>query len=103
MYILLRHIDGSLEAGIVLAMGNDYIRVGVPGEEDAVELTFRDGNWVSDTDGLVEIECIGGTADDEWNDFLEKQLALHDTKAWPAEPPPPGCVHTPAPSNAYFN
>ena len=67
MYMLIRYFDGRLREAILLSLSGQVMRVAIPGTDDAVEFTLRDGQWVSDENGTIEIEFLGAMADDEWH------------------------------------
>jgi hypothetical protein len=103
MYILFRHFDGRFQEGLVLSLGSNSMRVSIPGGSDVVELTLREGQWISEEYGAMEIEFIAATAEDEWNRFFDRRLVQREIDAWAAKPLPLDCVPAPAAAGALWN
>lgn len=56
MIALIRHFNGRLEGAVLLSRTRNTIRLAAPGRGDAVVYRLRDGRWVSEHGGHVEIE-----------------------------------------------
>jgi hypothetical protein len=56
MRLLVRHFDGSLQAAILIAMCGGYLRVSVPGYDDAVEIRWADGQWLAENGEVVKLQ-----------------------------------------------
>ena len=84
-----------------MALGRNSMRVNIGGEDDTVELTLRDGQWISENNDVVEIEFMAITAENEWNRFCDQQLFQAEVDEWAAKPLPLGCVPASATGRAW--
>ena len=103
MYILLRHLDGRLEEGIVLSVGSNFMRIAIAGAQDTVMFMLRDAHWVSDDNDVVEIECMAPTGRGGWCHSIDLQMVLEEMDAWASKPLPVGCVPAPAAAGRLWN
>src|ERR1035437_9670492 len=55
MRLLLRHLDGSLQAAILRATFGGNLRVSIPACDDAVGFRWVDGQWLAENGDAVEI------------------------------------------------
>ncbi len=78
MLMLMRHYDGRREEAVMLSVAGNAMRVAVPGREDCLELRLYDGQWVTETYEAIEIEYIGGTAEDVWRQFVDAMVGLDE-------------------------
>ncbi len=78
MRILIRYLDGSLRAAMVLAVLGNRLRVALPGCEDVEELRWADRQWLNEDCHPVEIEF---SPDPEAFDLIAQIEETH-----PAEP-----------------
>ena len=58
MYLLIRYPGGIIAEGVVLAKGEDRLRVVVAGFPDAVELKRVGGAWSTCRSEVVEIDFL---------------------------------------------
>ena len=58
MYLLLSDQNGNRYECVVIAGDVDRMRVALRGGDDAIELTRRRDQWISDEFGPVEVESI---------------------------------------------
>lgn len=65
MYTIFSDLKGRRE-GLVLAAGDNRLRVAVRGAQDVVELRHTQGQWVIDQSGPVQIEFLA--LENEWSE-----------------------------------
>ncbi|HEY1239188.1 MAG TPA: hypothetical protein VGF16_01475 [Bryobacteraceae bacterium] len=58
MHLTMTYFDGRRVEGVVLAVSAERIRISIPGQEDAMELTLRQSVWVTEDQEPVEIEAL---------------------------------------------
>ena len=58
MYMILSDAMGKLHECVLIAGNGDRMRIAFRGGEDAVELTRRQNQWISENFGLVEVEFV---------------------------------------------
>ena len=58
MQIILLFPSGVRHIGLLSAAGQDWMRVVLPGIDEALELRRVDTKWISETGERVEIEAI---------------------------------------------
>jgi hypothetical protein len=85
MLMLLRHYDGRREEAILLSVAGNAMRIALPGGDDCHELRLYGGQWVTETNEAVEIDCIAGTAEDVWFQFVDAMVGLDEMIGLPAE------------------
>ena len=56
MRLLVRYLDGCLQAAIPIAMFDGRLRVAIPGCDDAVGFRWANGQWLAEDGGPVEIQ-----------------------------------------------
>jgi len=57
MHMILNFPTGRVD-GLLLATGQERLRLAIPEFDDTVELRLTEGQWVSDTGEAVEIESV---------------------------------------------
>ena len=80
--IFIKYKSGRKLQGILLALGDQLIRVAVKGSDDAAQFRLVNGVWVSEDCEIVTFEFVdsGFSAEDE-SEHLEAMF--------PAQPQPP--------------
>lgn len=58
MYLILCDSNGNLYEGMILAGSENRLRVALRGDEDAVELTRHQNQWILEGSATVEIESL---------------------------------------------
>lgn len=58
MHLTMTYFDGRRVEGVVLAVSAERIRVSIPEQEDAMELTLHQGVWMTEDQEPVEIEAL---------------------------------------------
>ena len=74
MYAIFTDLTARKE-GVVLALGDDRLRLAVRGAQDAVELRYTDGQWTIDGGKPVQMEFVATEA--AWGAF--QPMALYAT------------------------
>jgi hypothetical protein len=54
--LLVRHIDGSSQEAILMAIFGSQLRVSMPALDDAVEFRWAEGHWQAENGEPVDIE-----------------------------------------------
>ena len=54
--LLVRHMDGSRQEAILMAILGSQLRVSIPASDDAVEFRWAEGHWQAENGEPVEIE-----------------------------------------------
>jgi len=80
MRLLVRHLNGSLQAAILIATFGGKLRVSIPACDDAVGFRWVDGQWLAENGNAVEIHF--DAAPDEFYWCVQQaaetgQVALH--------------------------
>ena len=80
MRLLVRHLNGSLQAAILIATFGGKLRVSIPACDDAVGFRWVDGQWLAENGDAVEIHF--DAAPDEFCWCVQQaaetgQVALH--------------------------
>ncbi|HEY1337286.1 MAG TPA: hypothetical protein VGF59_07235 [Bryobacteraceae bacterium] len=58
MHLVFRTLKGARREALVLAVGENRLRIVVAGQRDAVELRRTYGHWTSDLGATVQLEGI---------------------------------------------
>jgi hypothetical protein len=56
MPLLIFHVDGSIQAAILMAIYGKRVRASIPAFDDAVEFQWEDGQWKAEDSEPVEIQ-----------------------------------------------
>ncbi len=73
MRLLIRYINGSVGAAILIATIGNRLRVAVPGNEDIVEFRQLEGQWLAENGQAVAIEFDPGP--DEFSRWADVAMA----------------------------
>ncbi len=66
MRLLVRHLDGSLQAAILMTILGRHLRVSLPGCDDAVGFRWADRQWLAENGDAVEIQFDAGPEEFYW-------------------------------------
>jgi len=70
--IFIKYKNGTTLQGILLALGDQLLRVAVKGKDDAVQFRLVNGLWVSEDCEVVTFEFAeGGFSEPDESDHLE--------------------------------
>ena len=58
MYLMIRYAGGSIVEGVVLAKGEDRLRVAASGFPETIELRRTGSAWSADDGRQVEFYCV---------------------------------------------
>ena len=56
MQLLIRSLDGSVRAAILMAIRGGLLRVAIPGCDDAVGFRWTHGHWLAENGDAVDIQ-----------------------------------------------
>jgi len=90
MRLLVRDLDGSLQAAILIAMFGGYLRVSVPGRDDTVEFRRADGQWLAENGDPVEIQFDAAPEKFYWCVQQAAEARQEPLPPWTLEP---GAAH----------
>jgi hypothetical protein len=79
MHMVYTSRNGRTQEGIVLAISKNRVRLAVPGEADAVELTLHYGEWSNEDGEIVEpgILLCDGMAGEICAETFPQALGMH--------------------------
>lgn len=80
MHLTMTYFDGRRIEGVVLAVSAERMRISIPGQEDAVELTLHQSVWMTEEQEPVEIDALVA-AGDLSSLFAEMQPAVRAARA----------------------
>ncbi len=80
MHLTMTYFDGRRIGGVVLAVSAERMRISIPGQEDAVELTLHQSVWMTEEQEPVEIDALVAAADLS-SLFAEMQPAVRAARA----------------------
>ncbi len=58
MHLTMTYFDGRRVEGVVLAVSAERIRISIPQQPDAMELTLQQSVWMTEDQEPVEIEAL---------------------------------------------
>lgn len=80
MHLTMTYFDGRRVEGVVLAVSVERIRISIPEQEDAMELTLHQSVWMTEDQEPVEIDALVAVGDLS-SVFAEMQPAVHVARA----------------------
>ena len=80
MHLTMTYFDGRRIEGMVLAVSAERIRISIPEQEDAMELTLHQSVWMTEDREPVEIDALVA-AGDLSSLFSEMQPAVRAARA----------------------
>jgi len=63
MHLTMTYFDGRRVEGVVLAVSTERIRISIPEQEDAMELTLQQSVWMTEDQEPVEIDALVAAGD----------------------------------------
>ena len=63
MHLTMTYFDGRRLEGIVLAVSAERIRISIPEQQDAMELTLHQSVWMTEDQEPVEIDALVAVGD----------------------------------------
>lgn len=80
MHLTMTYFDGRRVEGVVLAVSAERIRISIPEQEDATELTLHQSVWMTEDQEPVEIDALVAVGDLS-SLFAEMQPAVRAARA----------------------